>query len=246
MVIVELKKGRTPREVVAQILEYSSWVATLDYKDLDQIARNYSNKEECNSDKSLFDLYKEVFCPDTGEEIKIEFNRNQKLFIVAEEVSPIVRQVCQHLRTRYKMDISCMEYQVLKSKQGDYFISTERVVGFGEVDPIKTSSSSSLPRWNQPVKVKTVIYEAVKQITGGNSSQTFSPADVVKEVMKNYPEMNSNTVRCQLIQDCVNHSSRKHYASGQQDYYFLVEKGKYRLYNSEKDGKWNWKGEKIG
>ena len=52
-------------------------------------------------------------------------------------------------------------------------------------------------------------------------------------------------VRCQLIQDCVNHSSRKHYLSGQKDYYYLEEKGKYRLYNSSTDGKWNKYGEKI-
>jgi len=39
LIVIELKRDRTPREVVAQILDYASWVADLDAKDLDQIAQ---------------------------------------------------------------------------------------------------------------------------------------------------------------------------------------------------------------
>lgn len=137
-----------------------------------------------------------------------------------------------------------MEYQVLKSSQGDFFVSTAKVVGFDEVTNSKPPSSN-LSRWNQPVKVKTVIYNAVKAITKGTNDIHFTPSEVIKEVLKETPQMNINTIRCQLIQDCVNHTSRKHYPSGQQDYYFLISKGKYRLHNTETDGKWNWRGEKI-
>src|SRR2546423_6083279 len=43
-VIIELKRGRTPREAVAQILEYASWVKELGYVELDQIAQQYRGK----------------------------------------------------------------------------------------------------------------------------------------------------------------------------------------------------------
>ncbi|SRR6266478_1553362 len=36
--ILELKRGRTPREVVAQILDYAAWVKHLGYVELDEIA----------------------------------------------------------------------------------------------------------------------------------------------------------------------------------------------------------------
>ena len=245
LVIVELKKGKTPREVIAQGLEYAAWGANLGYDDLDRMAREYKQGQGCEPNKSLKDFYKEVFFPDSEEDMKVEFNRNQKLYIVAEEVSPVVRQVVQYLRAKYKMDVSCMEYQVLKSKQGDYLISTAKLLGFEETKS-DNSATPSLPRWSHPSKVKTVVAEAVKVVTKGNPEKTFTPSEIIQEILKEYPEMNSNTVRCQLIQDCVNHTSRKHYPSGQQDLYFLVEHGKYRLYDPEKDGKWDWKGESTG
>ncbi|WP_449866994.1 DUF7669 domain-containing protein [Niallia endozanthoxylica] len=64
-------------------------------------------------------------------------------------------------------------------------------------------------------------------------------------MIKEYPDINRNIVGCQLIQDCVNHTSRKHYPSDQQDLYYLEGKGKYRLYDSSTDGKWTWEEKQI-
>lgn len=244
LVIVELKKGRVPREVIAQLLEYTAWGAALNYEELNQIACSYFKKQDTTFDKNLLQVYRETFFPDSENDLKIEFNKNQRLFVVAEEISPVVRQVTNHLRTRYQVDIYCMEYEVLKSQQGEYFVSTEKIVGYDEVGFGK-STSTNLPRWSQPIKVKTVISETVKKLTNGEYSAIFSPVEAYNELIKQYPDINKNTVNCQIIQDCVNHTSRKYYPSGQQDLYFWVEKGKYRLYNPATDGKWNWKGEKI-
>ena len=61
LVIVELKKGKTPREVVAKSLEYSSWAATLTYEDLNEIAASYFKKKNTNINKDLLQVYKETF-----------------------------------------------------------------------------------------------------------------------------------------------------------------------------------------
>jgi len=42
----------------------------------------------------------------------------------------------------------------------------------------------------------------------------------------------------------VNHSSGKYYSGGQ-DLCYLIDKGRYRLYDPKNDGKFNPKGEKI-
>lgn len=39
-VVLELKRGRTPREAVAQILEYAAWIKDLGYNELDQITQD--------------------------------------------------------------------------------------------------------------------------------------------------------------------------------------------------------------
>ena len=245
LVMVELKKGKTPREVVAQILEYAVWGSSLDNDDLNKIALNYYRKNDCEFNKSIFELYKEAFFPDAEEEPEVEFNRNQKLFVVAEEISPVIQEVALYLRDKHTVDISCLEYEVLKSKQGEFFISTEKIVGFTEVGKKHKTSKTSITRWNAPVKVKDVIREAVMKITSGDKTATFSPADVYNELIQEYPDINSNTVRCQIIQDCVNHTSRKHYPSGQQDNYYRIDKGRFRLYDLEKDDQWNYKGERV-
>ncbi|MGI6078945.1 MAG: DUF7669 domain-containing protein [Fastidiosipilaceae bacterium] len=245
LVIVELKKGKTPREVIAQILEYASWGAALSYEDLNQVAMHYFAYTDTEPDRTLEQAYLEVFYPDDEDGLDIHFNVKQKLFIVAEEISQTVRQVATYLRSRYTMDIHCLRYQVYKTQQGDYLISTERVVGYEQSSSgITLNGMTTGQRWNEPISIRDAIMEAVRNITNGDSTVIISPIQVISEVKKSYPTVNKSTVRCQLIADCVNHTSRKHYQSNQ-DLYYLVEKGKYRLYNPEKDGKWNDKGERV-
>jgi RecB family endonuclease NucS len=46
LTVVELKRDRTPREVVAQILDYASWVRSLTY---DQITTLYADRQRSRS-----------------------------------------------------------------------------------------------------------------------------------------------------------------------------------------------------
>ena len=41
--IIELKKDKTPREVIAQVLDYASWIKDLSYTDLKEICDEYYN-----------------------------------------------------------------------------------------------------------------------------------------------------------------------------------------------------------
>lgn len=243
LVIVELKKGKTPREVIAQILEYATWGEALTYEDLNKMTQNYYKSKDETFDKSLLSLYREVFFPDVDSEVRIDFNRNQKLYIAAEEISPVVKQVATHIRNKYKVNIHCLEYEVLKTGNSDYFISTEKIVGYDEIK--KTINDQEGNRWNEPIRVKTIVQDAVEKFVSHSSMKQFTPVEIINEILKVYPEFNKSTARCQIIQDCVNHTSRKHYPSGQQDLYFRLDKGTYRLYDKKTDGEWNWKGEKV-
>jgi hypothetical protein len=245
IVIVELKKGKTPREVVAQALEYSSWVSKLNYQELNDIFLQYkklTNKVDQITD--LLSTYKEVFYPDLEEDIRVEINNNQKIFIVAEEVTSTVKQVTTYLRNSFGVEIYCLEYKVYKTEQGEYIISTEQIGSKTDIVPKKTPSTN-IDRWNKPIRVKDAVHQAVLNYTNNDINKIFSPSDIYKELIKEYEDMNPTTVRCQIITDCVNHTSRRHYPSGQRDLYFNIEKGKYRLYNEDKDGKWNWEGKPV-
>lgn len=247
LVVVELKKGKTPREVIAQILEYAAWGSRLDYEMLDELARDYYSKDQTMCGKSLKQLYQEVFYPDSETEKETAFNQKQKLYIVAEEVSPVIKRVSEYLRDVYNVNLNHLEYEILRTPDGEYLISVEKTLGFEKPNIRKVNGSNivSAARWSEPVKVKDLISKEINTITGGKKDVAFTPNDVIKSLKSKYPEINSETVRCQITQDCVNHSSRKHYPSGQRDLYYRVDKGVFRLYDSEKDGTWDWQGQKI-
>src|SRR5690606_37231042 len=73
LIVIELKRGTTPREIIAQTLDYAAWVSTLKTEDMNNILQKQGKTE------TIYELLNKSF--DDGEEIEI--NENQKLLIVA-------------------------------------------------------------------------------------------------------------------------------------------------------------------
>jgi len=62
--VIELMRGRTPRETLSQLLEYASFVETLDYEQLNEIFKNYYEE-----DIELESYYNEYFKEEKVENI---------------------------------------------------------------------------------------------------------------------------------------------------------------------------------
>ncbi len=60
LVIIELKRGETPREVVAQVLEYAAWIDSLALDQLDAIAAAYAATRG-NVVTGVADIYRSAF-----------------------------------------------------------------------------------------------------------------------------------------------------------------------------------------
>jgi len=123
LVIVELKRGRTPRETLAQILEYASFGEELTYDDLEQILRDYDGRQ----DLSLADHHREYF--NLGDAEAVAFNKEQRLVIVGQSISKDIKQTSTYLRRRGGIEVSCIEFKYFKTKSGEQIISTDVVVG---------------------------------------------------------------------------------------------------------------------
>ena len=89
-------------------------------------------------------------------------------------------------------------------------------------------------RWTGPIPVKQVVWEAVLELTDGDTNIEFAIKDVKPVISKKYPNFKLSNVGCEITSGCVNHTSRHHY-SGDSDRYWWVSRGKYRLYDPEKD-----------
>ena len=87
-VIVELKKGRTPREVTAQALDYASWVKDLSFERLTEIAvRKFEDQG------SFATAFSERF----QREFPDELNARHRSLIVAEAIDSSTERIVRYL-----------------------------------------------------------------------------------------------------------------------------------------------------
>src|SRR3990172_887507 len=94
VVVIELKRDRTPRDTLAQALEYVSFAERLDTEQLETILRSYLNDESL----SLAEHHREYF--ELGGDEAVAFNKDQRIVIVGQQVTPEIRQTASFLRSR--------------------------------------------------------------------------------------------------------------------------------------------------
>jgi len=141
LIVIELKRDRTPRETLAQILEYTSFIEGLSYKQLVEIFRKYTGDENLN----LADYHRDFY--ELEEEEAVAFNKNQKLLIIAQNITKEIKQTTTYLRKK-GLDFYCLEFKYFIGKNQEKIISFDMVVG-EETLAIKNVSSGSLPKVNQ-------------------------------------------------------------------------------------------------
>lgn len=85
--VLELKRDRTPRDVVAQTLDYGSWVESLTHEEVLGIYENYRPGE------AFEEAFSERFGVSPPEELNVEHN----LTVVASEVDPATARIVEYL-----------------------------------------------------------------------------------------------------------------------------------------------------
>ena len=142
IVVIELKRDRTPRETIAQALEYASFIESLDYNLVEDIYRVYMGDENvilARDHQSYFEL--------TSDEI-VTLNKDQRIVIIGQRISPEVRQTASFLRMK-GIRTTCVEFSFFKTSEGKRLFSTEIVVGMET--PMKSRvSSETLVKTTEP------------------------------------------------------------------------------------------------
>ena len=103
LVIIELKRNRTPREVVAQVLDYASWVKDLSLPKIEEICKNYRGK-------SLGEEYGSFFNNPLPETV----NNHHRMIIVASEIDEASERIVQYLSTEYNVDLNVIFFNFFK------------------------------------------------------------------------------------------------------------------------------------
>ena len=108
LVVVELKKGRTPREVTAQALDYAYWVRDLSYDDIADLFCAYGKGSQTLS---------EAFEQKYGDELPATLNESHRSVIVAEEMDGATERIVRYL-SDLDVPINVATVQHFKTKDG--------------------------------------------------------------------------------------------------------------------------------
>ncbi len=114
LIVIELKKNRTPREVVAQLLDYASWVQTLSYSDVSAI---YSEK---NPGKEFEEGFDDAFGISPPEKI----NQSHELVVVSSELDPSTERIIGYLADNYGVPINAVFFRYFHDEGRDYLART--------------------------------------------------------------------------------------------------------------------------
>ena len=144
LVVIELKRNRTPREVVAQLLDYGSWVRDLEDEDISGIFSEYIQKYYPNYEsKSLDQAFREKF---REYEMPESLNESHELVVVAGELDDSTERIIKYLADEYGVAINAVFFRFFKSGDQEY-LSRAWMIDPGQAEIIIEKKREKLP-WN--------------------------------------------------------------------------------------------------
>ena len=106
LAVIELKRDRTPREVVAQVLDYASWIEDLSYDRIAEIHR------EQNPDSHL----EEAFDAPIPEAL----NESHDLIVVAAELDSSTERIIDYLSSSHGVPINAVFFRHFRDNGEEY------------------------------------------------------------------------------------------------------------------------------
>lgn len=135
IVVVELKRDRTPRDAIAQSLEYAAYACRLDEPALEKILQ----LSEGDPSLGLADSHRKYF--ELDDEEAVAFNTDQRVVIIGQSVTPRIRQTASFLGSK-GIRVTCVEFTFFKTGEGRRLLSHEVVVGDTRSKPTPVAVSS--------------------------------------------------------------------------------------------------------
>lgn len=121
LIIIELKRDRSPRDIVGQVLDYASWVRHLTTKDVHDLVRAASGR-------SLPDLYRDRY----GKAVPETLNASHQMIVVASEVDEATKRIIEYLSEEHDVGINASFFNIF-GDQGHDWLTTDSLLDQEEV-----------------------------------------------------------------------------------------------------------------
>lgn len=151
LVIIELKRDRTYRDVISQVLDYATWIKDLNYDEMNTILARHGVIDSSIND--IGDLYSSRFDKDAED---IEFNDDHKMIIVGSEIDESTILIIEYLSNEpYSVNINAVCFNYFKDDKGKEFLAQT----FVKSENSLTEESQSKQRKRAPSIISTLFKE---------------------------------------------------------------------------------------
>lgn len=128
IIIIELKKHKTPRDVVAQAIDYAAWIENLPTEKIVQIYSEFAAKQGLA--ESTFD---EAFRTKFGAlPVEDEINSSHQMVIVAAELDASTERIINYLNDKASVAVNAVFFSVFQDGNNQYLSRAWMI------DPVET------------------------------------------------------------------------------------------------------------
>lgn len=136
--VLELKRGRTPRDVVAQTLDYGSWAQSL---TLDQVSSIFAEQNDGTFDEAFADRF--------GSPVPDLFNSDQQLTVIASELDAASDRIVSYLAEQYSVPINAVFFRHFADGEAEYLARTWLIPpDEAEARQARPRSTAKVRPWN--------------------------------------------------------------------------------------------------
>ncbi len=111
--VIELKRDKTPRDAVAQLLDYGSWVRDLGHEELGALHQAYANR-------ALEESFAERFATSLPDDI----NSHHHLVLVASELDAPSERIISYLSSEWGLPVNVVFFRYFVDGEREYLART--------------------------------------------------------------------------------------------------------------------------
>jgi hypothetical protein len=128
IIVIELKKHKTPRDVVAQSIDYAAWVEGLPSERIAQIYQAYAEQYHL-AHKTFDEAFKAKFGSTPVED---EINQTHQIVIVAAELDASTERIINYLNDKASIAVNAVFFTVFQDGENQYLSRAWMI------DPVET------------------------------------------------------------------------------------------------------------
>lgn len=113
LLVIELKRDRTPREITAQALDYGSWVDGLPHARITSIADRYLVERG----------FEQTFRDRFGTDVPETLNSDHRLLVVGSRIDDSTERIIKYLSDKHSVNINAATFQYFLTPDGAQFLA---------------------------------------------------------------------------------------------------------------------------